>query len=445
MRLLFRPRSVRMRLTLWYAGALGVALLAYALFVYLLLWRMLTLDLDRQLEQDIKLTEGMLEMEKGHLVWEDVHLESDEEIPGVDVEAPDGTRLYRSPRYKRIHNADHRSMKREGFIEGVGPVTIEAFRRLEPLRDEQRFLAVVLVLGIPLAVVLAAAGGYVLARRALAPVDRMAGQAQMITAERLSERLPVENPDDELGRLANVFNAMFARLERSFEELRRFTADASHELRTPLTALRSVGEVGLSEPRNVEDYREIVGSMLEEADRLTRLVESLLTLSRADGNRIQLRREETDLKALAGQVMHHLEILAEEKKQTLRLDAPEEKVPIHVDPMVLRQAFTNLVDNAIKYSPPGSSIRIAVIQKVDRVLFEVHDQGPGVSPEHAHRIFDRFYRVDKARAREMGGVGLGLAIARWAVESHGGSITVESEPGKGSVFRIALPRQTSRG
>jgi heavy metal sensor kinase len=428
-----------MRLTLWYTGALGVALLGYALFVYLVLWRMLTLDLDRQLEQDIKFTEGLLELKNGQLVWES-EIDIGEEIPGVEVEAPDGTLLYRSPRYKRIHKTDHRDMKREGVIEGVGPVTIQAFRRLEPLRDELRFLAVVLTLGIPLTVLLAAVGGFALARRALVAVDRMAGQAKLITAERLSERLPVENPDDELGRLASVFNAMFARLERSFEELRRFTADASHELRTPLAALRSVGEVGLSEPRNGEAYREIIGSMLEEADRLTRLVESLLTLSRADGDRLYLRREQTNLKSLVSQVIHQLEILAEEKKQTLCLDAPEETVTVHVDPMVLRQALTNLVDNAIKYSPAGSSIRVAVVEQKNHILLEVHDQGPGVAPNHIHRIFDRFYRVDKARSREMGGVGLGLAIARWAVESHGGSISVESEPGNGSVFRITLPR-----
>jgi heavy metal sensor kinase len=429
-----------MRLTLWYTGALGVALLTYALFVYLVLWRMLALDLDRQLEQDIKLTEGLLEFKNGQLVWEN-ELDTGEEIPGVEVNMPDGTRLYRSPRFKRIEKADHRSQKREGHIEGLeGHVLIEACRRLEPLRDELRFLAVVLTLGIPLTVLLAAAGGFALARRALVAVDRMAGQAKLITAERLAERLPVENPDDELGRLASVFNAMFARLERSFDELRRFTADASHELRTPLTALRSVGEVGLSEPRNVEDYREIIGSMLEEADRLTRLVESLLTLSRADGNRVQLRREETNLKALAGQVVHHLEILAEEKKQTLQLEAPLGPVIAHVDPMVLRQALTNLVDNAIKYSTSGSSIRVVVVEQKNHVLLEVHDMGQGVAPEHLHRIFDRFYRVDKARSREMGGVGLGLAIARWAVESHGGSITVESESGKGSVFRITLPK-----
>lgn len=439
MKRFLRPRSVRMRLTLWYAGALCVALLAYALFVYLVLWRMLTLDLDRQLERDIKFTEGLLEMKNGQLVWEN-DIDTGEEIPGVEVKGLDGALYYRSPRFKRVHKADHRSMSREGRIEGVGTVMIEVCRRVEPLHDELRFLAVVLTLGIPLTVLLAAGGGFVLARRALVAVDRMAGQAKLITAERLSERLPVENPDDELGRLASVFNAMFARLERSFEELRRFTADASHELRTPLTALRSVGEVGLSKPRNVEDYREIIGSMLEEADRLTRLVESLLTLSRADGNRIQLRREETDLKALAGQVVHQLEILAEEKKQTLQLDIPPETVSVHVDPMVLRQALTNLVDNAIKYSPSGSSIRIAVVEQKSHVLLEVHDQGLGVAPEHVHRIFDRFYRVDKARAREMGGVGLGLAIARWAVESHGGSITVESEPEKGSVFRITLPK-----
>jgi heavy metal sensor kinase len=433
-----------MRLTLWYAIALGVALLTYALFIYFVLWKMLAMNLNRQLEQDVKLTERMLVMEKGQLVWKETHVDSGEEIPGVNVESPDGTRLYRSPRYKKIQKTDHQKLKLNGYIEGIGPVSIQVFRRLEPMREELEFIAIVLISGIPLAILLSAVGGSMLARRALVSVDRMASQVQIITAERLSERLPIENPDDELGRLAGVFNAMFERLEYSFEELRRFTADASHELRTPLTALRSVGEVGLAEPRNEEEYREIIGSMLEEADRLTRLVESLLTLSRSDWNRLQLRREDTNLNALTEQVVHQLAILAEEKKQTVLLDMPPETVFVSMDSLIFRQSITNLLDNAIKYSPPSSSIRIAVVSQENRVLIEVSDQGPGIPPEQIHKIFDRFYRVDKARSREMRGVGLGLAIARWAVESHGGSITVESEVGKGCLFRISLPKRVDR-
>ena len=291
--------------------------------------------------------------------------------------------------------------------------------------------------GLPVAVAIAGVGGYFLARRVLAPVGRMVDRARTITAERLGERLPVENPADELGQLAAVFNDAFARLERSFEQLRRFTADASHELRTPLTAMRSVGEVGLREHRDAAAYREIIGSMLEETDRLGRLVEGLLTLSRADGGNVSLKREAVDLAELARDVAGHLGVLAEEKRQSFAVQASG-PVPAWVDRVVIRQALINLVDNAIKYTPPGGSVGIVVRDGGPGPTVEVTDTGSGIPPEHRDRVFDRFYRIDKARSRDLGGAGLGLAIARWAVEAHGGRIDLESVEGRGSTFRISL-------
>jgi heavy metal sensor kinase len=338
-----------------------------------------------------------------------------------------------------VKESAYRIYSRQGRVEEMPPVIIRAARPLEPLYEELGFLALVLALGIPLAVALAAGGGYTLARRALAPVDRMAGQAKRITADELGERLPVENPEDELGRLAATFNRMFARLEHSFEQLRRFTADASHELRTPLTVIRSVGEVGLEERRGEEQYREIIGSMLEEADRLARLVDSLLCLSRADGGQVRLHLETTDLAVLAEDVAQQLSVLAEEKGMAIHLDASVAAVA-RVDATVVRQALINLVDNAIKYGAPQSEIRVAVAQVSGRVELTVRDTGPGIAAEHHDRIFDRFYRVDKARSRQMGGAGLGLAIVRWAAEAHGGEIVLESETGRGSTFRIILPQ-----
>jgi len=265
----------------------------------------------------------------------------------------------------------------------------------------------------------------------------MADRARTITAERLGERLPVENPGDELGQLADVFNDAFARLERSFEQLRRFTADASHELRTPLTAMRSVGEVGLREHREAAAYREIIGSMLEETDRLGRLVEGLLTLSRADGGSVSLSREGVDLAELARDVAAHLGVLAEEKHQSVTVDAPE-PVPASVDRLVIRPALINLVDNAVKYMPPGGKVRIVVRNGGRGPIIDVVDTGPGIPPEHRDHVFDRFYRIDRARSRDLGGAGLGLSIARWAVEAHGGRIDLDSAEGRGSTFRITL-------
>jgi len=420
-------------------------------------------ELDHQLHEDFELAEQMLERQADSSIrWradEHHHDEDSGDESWLDVWDPAGQLLYRRAAVARAgHDAPSsflplerfgyasvmlsdrvpvRVLSRSYVVDGL-PVVIQVARSTAQLREELNALLRVLGFGFPIAVGIAAVGGYALARRALAPVDRMASQARTITAERLGERLPVVNPDDELGHLTTVFNETFARLERSFEQLRRFTADASHELRTPLTAIRSVGEVGLREPRDERTYREIIGSMLEEADRLRHLVDSLLILSRADAGQGQLNRELLDLAELACEVVNHLGVLAEEKRQILSVEAP---APVYVtgDRLVLRQPLINLVDNAIKYSPEGERVRVCVRDQSEGPTLEVTDTGPGIAAEHQAHIFDRFYRVDKARAREMGGTGLGLSIVQWAVEVHGGYIKLESKGGKGSTFRILLP------
>jgi heavy metal sensor kinase len=300
----------------------------------------------------------------------------------------------------------------------------------------------VLVLGLPLVVVLAGVGGYVLARRALTPIDHLASEARRITAERLHERLSVPNQHDEIGRLAAVINDTFARLESSFEQLRRFTADASHELRTPLSVIRGIGEVGLGETRTPAEYKEAMGSMLEEVDRLTTLVDTLLRLSYGDAGTVRLSREAIDLGQLTRDVVSSLGILAEERNQRLAVDVAD-GLSVTADRLVLREAITNVVDNAIKYSPQASTIDIRAHADTSQAVLTVADQGPGIAPDHRERIFDRFFRLDEARSRDSGGTGLGLSIAKWAVEVNGGRISVETGANGGSVFRIALPIGTA--
>ena len=306
----------------------------------------------------------------------------------------------------------------------------------EHLEQQLHEILIVLVLGVPLIVVLAGAGGYVLARRALAPIDHLASEARRITADRLHERLSVPNQHDEIGRLAAVFNDTLTRLQLSFDQLRRFTADASHELRTPLSVIRGIGEVSLRETRTAAEYKDALGSMLEEVDRLTRLVDTLLRLSRGDAGTARLSREALDLGELAREVTASLGILAEERQQRLRVNGAK-GIRVSADRLMLRDAITNVVDNAIKYGPPGSAIDIRVEADAHRATLTVADEGPGIAAEHRERVFDRFYRVDEGRSREQGGTGLGLAIAKSAVEAHGGSISLEAT-GKGSVFRISL-------
>ena len=228
-------------------------------------------------------------------------------------------------------------------------------------------------------------------------------------------------------------------MQAGFDQLRRFTADASHELRTPLTAMRSVGEVALQDQRSPAEYRDVIGSRLEEVDRLTRLSEGLLVLSRGDAGHALLRKEAISLVHVTKGAAASVEILAEEKHQQIEIQG-DENLFVSADRLILRQAIVNLLDNAIKYSPPESRILVRVEPGADgEVFLEVIDQGTGNPGEHQPYVFDRFYRVDKARTREWGGAGLGLSITRWAIEAHGGEISLKSEEGRGSKFRISLP------
>jgi heavy metal sensor kinase len=454
-------RSVRWRLTLGHSIALGLILLAYAAFVFTFLRARLLRELDHHLQEEIEEAEERLEpTDEGALRWRGRYHPDEQEAPAaerwLEVWSLAGDILLRAPAPRALglsapaaSGSSARTLALEGdvsvrvlegrtSIAGV-PVVVRAARSTTPMDRALGRLLLVLGLGIPAALLASLAFGYVLARRALDPVERMTERARTITAEHLSDRLPVVNPDDELGALATTFNETFARLERSFEQLRRFTADASHELRTPLTAIRSVGEVGLSRPRDAFGYREVIGSMLEEVDRLTRLVETLLAFSRAEAGQLRLRVEPVDLAELSRDVAGHLGVLAEEKGQSLAVEA-EGPVPARADRAVLRQALVNLVDNAIKHSPAGQPIRVVARASDVSSVVDVIDRGPGIAPEHRSRLFERFYRVDEARSRETGGLGLGLALAEWGVRSAGGRIEVETVVGAGSTFRIVLPR-----
>jgi heavy metal sensor kinase len=455
--------SIRVRLTGWYAVVLCLMLVVYATATFVAVRHEFVEQVDEQLHDDFETAEGFLApAPDGRIVWSgDRHHDPDnDEDRGSDVWAAHGEPIYRSgasaalppvalaaaspqPRYESLV-ADGRHWRTLTGTSLVGgrAVVLRVSRSEERLRQQLREVLVVLVFGLPLVVVLAGVGGYVLARRALTPIDHLASEARRITAERLHERLSVPNQHDEIGRLAAVINETFARLESSFEQLRRFTADASHELRTPLSVIRGIGEAGLGETRTPAEYKEAMGSMLEEVDRLTNLVDTLLRLSHGDAGTVRLARSAIDVGQLTRDAVSSLGILAEERNQRVTVDAAE-GISVTGDRLVLREAITNVVDNAIKYSPRASLIRIRVYADDHRAHLTVADEGPGIAVEDRQRIFDRFFRVDEARSRDHGGAGLGLAIAKWAVEVNGGQITVESGTNGGSVFRIVLPIGTT--
>lgn len=435
-----RSLRLRTRIVLWYCAAITWALAVFAAAAFLVMRWSLLAELDHEIQDHLHAAAHTLEHNgpSGRLITPLDRREPDAPVTWwLVVRRPDGTIFLASPpagappapaRWARetVEVGD------ETLVVEVGKSELQVRRRLGQL-------AVAFLLGLPLALAGALLPRRFLMTRVLRPLSHMAAHAHRITVARLGERLAVEQPIDELGELALAFNEAFARIERSFEELKRFTADASHELRTPLTAMRSVGEVALQEDHEPVAYRDAIGSMLEEVDRMTALVEALLTLVRADARGTMLPTEPVDLVALARAVVGHLSVLAEEKRQLITIDADDRVIArAHAD--VLRQALVNVVHNAIKFAPEDGVVRFEVREGSREATIRISDSGPGIPAADRSRVFDRFYRVDAARARDSGGFGLGLAIARSALEAQGGRIELTSPPDCGACFDISLPR-----
>jgi heavy metal sensor kinase len=306
-------------------------------------------------------------------------------------------------------------------------------------RSVERLRLLLLVAG-PVALALAGGGGWLLTRAALRPVDRMTEQAGAIGADRLGDRVSVPDAADELTRLARTLNGMLARIEQGVVAQRRFVADASHELRTPLAVMRAELEVALRDRGRAADAAEVLDSAAEEVARMGKIVDDLLTLAHRDENRLELLLEPVDLGEVAARVAAQLRPLAERAGVQLGVDAPA-RAAVLADQTRLTQVVTNLVDNAVKYTGAGGSVRVRVWEEADGAGLAVSDTGPGIAPEHLPKVFDRFYRLDAARTRAGGGSGLGLAICQELVEAHGGRIWADSVPGAGSTFTLALPLQ----
>jgi heavy metal sensor kinase len=321
---------------------------------------------------------------------------------------------------------------------GPSVVWLQVAQSLAPLQDTLENLRTQMFLGLPLILALAGLGGYFLADRSLRPIDRITRTAQTISAGQLSRRIGYIGPPDEVGRLAATFDQMLDRLQAAFERERRFTADASHELRTPLTVLKGRLSVTLSRPRTAEEYESALRDLEQEVDRLIYLSTDLLFLARLDQRRLPWQPQELDLSDLLGTVVEQMQPLADVKD--LRLETTMEPgLVIQGDPDHLIRLFLNLLDNAIKYTPPGGHVTLRAGKEERGVWVAISDTGPGIPAEHLPHLFERFYRVEKARSRESGGAGLGLAIAYEIARWHGGTIEAQNEPGHGTIFTVHLP------
>jgi signal transduction histidine kinase len=305
----------------------------------------------------------------------------------------------------------------------------------------QRLLLVMLLVA-PLIVLASTGIAYVLAGRTLQPVDNIVDEVEAITDGRsLHKRLATPTSEDELSRLTSTLNAMFNRLETSFLALRRFTADASHELKTPLTVLRSGIERAITHPKVSPEVMEVLEETLLEVKRMTELVDSLLTLARADEGRAPLHVERIELRDILGEVAETANILSEQSSVSISVLAPDRPVTLSIDRNRVRQLLMNLLTNATKYTAAGGEVSIDAKREGGEVVIRVRDTGIGIAPGELPHVFDRFWRADPARSRsgQRSGSGLGLAICKWIAEAHGGSIHLQSKPGRGTTITVVLP------
>jgi heavy metal sensor kinase len=451
--------SIRWRITLWNTAAFAMVLVAFGGLVYGLLRQSHYDQMDGALESRLRELEKELESAEapGLLLERWAHrFDKHGDVLGAVFDAHGHAIAQAEP----LNEIDATALLGDGdsgfevdtiALSGVGrvrrlrsplaiagtPHAVVLLAELEHLDEEMTLVANSLLATIPLALLAAAALAYGLARKSLAPVEELRRRTDEITAERLDQRLPIANPTDELGLLAQTLNAMIARLARSFAEVRRFTADASHELRTPVAVIRSEAELGI-ESQKLDEARGRFTSIVEECVRLAWMTEQLLTLCRDDAGVTQRELAPVGLKPLVTDAVEVFRPLAGGKRQSLSAILGAEAT-VRGDPQRLRQVVYNLLDNAVKYTPEGGAIHVSLECRESHAALSVRDTGVGISVEHQPHVFERFYRVDPGRSRREGGTGLGLSIVQSIVAAHGGRVELESEAGRGSVFRVFLP------
>jgi heavy metal sensor kinase len=374
-----------------------------------------------------------------------------------EVAGPNGNWIFRSPQFLRINsplpqvwggdvsfvttNLDFLQYRiaLQRVVVGGRVYEIHAAVPTEPFDQALDHFRLIETEILPLLVLLVSLLGYWLSGRALAPVNRIIETAGLIGAQNLSSRLEVPKPRDELRRLTETLNAMLARIEASFKSITQFTADASHDLRTPVAVIRATAEITLRKPRAPEEYRRALSTILETSVDTSELLENLLTLARADAGAAGMEMRPLDLAAHVQKARERAALLGLEKALDITATTPREPVWVKADAIAIDRLLLILLDNAVKYSPSGGRCEIALSQSETHAQITVRDSGEGIPESELKNIFDRFYRVDRVRSKNTGGAGLGLAIARWITEMHGGTIAAKSTLGAGSVFQIKLP------
>ena len=479
-------RSLRFKLTLWYVLILGILLISFSGFLYFTLSKSLYRDVDEKLRSLAELiaSESASPLSKFGFGNVDQALETSLNLRPIgkfiqvldqsgnigrksdnlrNVQLPISLNALKNATRGSITFETNRSIGNTPLRIITFPVIendhvtkiVQIASSLEEVEDALSTLFLILIIAVPLALMIAILGGQFLAHKALKPVDNITQTARMITSQNLNQRIAPLKVKDEISRLIETFNEMISRLDQSFRQVKQFSSDASHELKTPLTILKGEVEVTLRKERSLQEYQQTLKSNLEEINRMSQIVEDLLLLSRADVEEIGLNKEDINLSEIFNEVVTQMDVLATSKR--LRLFASNHHQDIHMfgDALRIRELFINLIENGIKYTEQGGAIRVTLSKEYDPlgrnrsggtegekeefVKIVVSDTGIGIAEEDQERIFNRFFRVDKARSREEGGSGLGLSICKWIVEAHQGEIRVESELGKGSSFIVKLP------
>jgi heavy metal sensor kinase len=457
--------SIGLRLTFWYLAIFALAQLIFGVGMWFILRKNLHDVADTTLASQVEDVRRFLESQSSDQTRSDLSREVTEEYSAetggdyLQIVDADGNWIYRAPALaqrgfppvtpgalrKPIHQDERFGRKPFRFVTQridvhghaytvqAGTLAEEEVETLERFRDY-------LLMFAPVVLLVAGVVGYWLSRRALAPVDALTRTARTITGNTLSSRVQQLHTGDELQRLSDTLNQMLGRIEIAFNRVTEFTADASHELRTPISLIRTEAELALRRSRGEDEYREALRHILLEAERTTSLIEELLALARADSGRQELNIQSIDLRGTLQEVASGWRQVANVRGIQFNERILDVELRVLGDATALRRVLDVLLDNAFKYTPrPGGMVSLGAEEIGGRAVISVRDNGIGIAEEEQKRIFERFYRVDKARSREMGGAGLGLSIAQWIVQQHHGEIVVESALGAGSIFRVKLP------
>jgi heavy metal sensor kinase len=452
---------IRLRLTAWYFAILAVVLSAFGISAYFAMRHSIRQTVDEELQIRSEGVHQLIErdIQRGHKddLPEGLREHTELRVGGALLQVSDeqGNWLYRSPvmsdygvprpatvprRATEFMGKDVplRIWSQKVSVGGQSYLIQSAFE-MDDFYEALDDFALLLFISIPLLLLCATAGGYWISTRALAPVDQITRTARTISAQNLSSRLVVPNTGDELQRLSETLNGMLERLEAAFKKITQFTADASHELRTPVAVMRTRAELSLRKARSADEYRDVIAEVLAELEKTSGLIEQLMFLARADSGAETLHFAATNVAEVLREACHQGSALAEAKQIGFQEHISGDSMWIQGDAGSLRRLFLILIDNAVKYTPANGQVEVSLQRNDGYAVAQVRDTGIGIAEADLPSVFERFYRADKARTRESGGVGLGLSIGRWITEVHAGTIEVHSSPGRGSSFQIRLP------